>query len=175
MKIFIAKLPYQFQEADITELFTPYGDVSSVNLIMDRETGRSKCYAFVEMPDDEQAINAIANLDQKQVQDKEIAVSQAKEREKPAGGGGFRGGSGGGGFRGGNGGGGGYRGGNSGGGGYRGGNGGGGGGYRDRNSGGGNSGGGGYRDRNSGGGYGEKRDNGGYRDKGKFDGGNEDY
>src|SRR6202012_2056042 len=130
MKIFIAKLPYQFQEADITELFSPYGDVSSVNLIMDRETGRSKCYAFVEMPDDEQAINAIANLDQKQVMDKEIAVSQAKEREKPAGGGGgYRGGSGGGGgYRGGNGGGGGgYRGGNSGGG-YRGGNGGGGGG-----------------------------------------------
>lgn len=171
MKIFIAKLPYQFQEADITELFTPYGDVSSVNLIMDRETGRSKCYAFVEMPDDEQAINAIANLDQKQVQDKEIAVSQAKEREKPAGGG-FRGGNGGG-YRGGNGGGG-YRGGNSGGG-YRGGNNSGGGGYRDRNSGGGNSS--GYRDRNSGSGndrYSDKRDSGGYRDKGKFDN-NDDY
>ncbi len=50
MKIFIAKLPYQYQEADITELFATYGEVGSVNVIMDRETGRSKCYAFVEMP-----------------------------------------------------------------------------------------------------------------------------
>ena len=146
MKIFIAKLPYQYQEADIAELFATYGEVASVNLIMDRETGRSKCYAFVEMPNEEEAINAIANLDEKQIMDKAIAVSQAKERpERSSGGGGFRSGGGGGGYRGGNsgGGGGGYRGGNSGGGGYRD-KGNGGGGYRDK----GNSGG-GYRDRGS--------------------------
>ena len=144
MKIFIAKLPYQYQEADISELFAAYGEVASVNLIMDRETGRSKCYAFVEMPNDEEASNAITNLDEKQIMDKAIAVSQAKERpEKTGGGGGFRSGGGGG-----------YRGGNSGGGGYRGGNssgGGGGGNYRDK---GGSSGGGSYRDKgNSGGSY----------------------
>jgi RNA recognition motif-containing protein len=147
MKIFVAKLPYQFKEADITELFAGYGEVSSVNLIMDRETGRSKCYAFVEMPNDEEANSAITGLDQKHVFDKPIAVSQAKEREKSSGGGGFQrnnprssGGGGGGGYQprgGGSGGsGGGYnkdRGGNSGGGGYnkdRGGN----SGYRDRGS-----------------------------------------
>jgi len=143
MKIFVARLPFQFGEADITELFTPYGEVSSVNLIMDRESGRSKCYAFVEMPDDEQAATAISNLDQKQVMDKELAVSQAKERDKPSGGG-FRSGGGGGYNRGG------------GGGGYN--RGGGGGGYnRDRGNGGG---GGGYnRDRGNGGG------GGGYREK----------
>ena len=78
MKIFIAKLPYQFQEAEIAELFAAYGEVASVNLIMDRETGRSKCYAFVEMPNDEEASNAITNLDEKQILDKPIAVSQAK-------------------------------------------------------------------------------------------------
>ncbi|MES2426089.1 MAG: RNA-binding protein [Bacteroidota bacterium] len=138
MKIFIAKLPHQYQEADVTELFTPYGEVSSVNVIMDRETGRSKCYAFVEMPDDEEAQNAITNLDEKQLLDKTIAVSQAKEKtDRPSGGGG--------GYRGGGAGssGGGY---NRGGGGYN----------RDRSSGGGgynkdrgNSGGGGYRDRGS--------------------------
>jgi RNA recognition motif-containing protein len=88
MKIFVAKLPYQFKEADITELFAGYGEVSSVNLIMDRETGRSKCYAFVEMPNDDEANNAISGLDQRQVLDKPIAVSQAKEREKTSGGGG---------------------------------------------------------------------------------------
>lgn len=137
MKIFVAKLPYQYESADVSELFAPYGEVSSANVIMDRETGRSKCYAFVEMPDDNEAQEAINNLDGKSILDKEIAVSQAKEKERTErpGGGGYRGGNGGG-YRGGNGGGG-YRGGNSGGGGYRGGNGGGGYGGGDRNSGGG--------------------------------------
>ncbi|TSJ38734.1 RNA-binding protein [Mucilaginibacter corticis] len=164
MKIFIAKLPYQYQQADIIELFAPYGEVSSANVIMDRETGRSKCYAFVEMPNDEEAQNAITNLDEKQILDKTIAVSQAKEKtDRPSGGGGYGGG---GGYRGGSGGGGGYRGGNSGG---------GGGGYnRDRNSGGG----GGYnKDRgNSGGGYNKDRDRSGggsYRDRGGKE--NSDY
>jgi cold-inducible RNA-binding protein len=158
MKIFIAKLPYQYQEADIAELFATYGEVASVNLIMDRETGRSKCYAFVEMPNDEEATNAITNLDEKQILDKPIAVSQAKERpERTGGGGGFRSsGGGGGGYRGGNssGGGGGYRGGNS-----------GGGNYRDKGNGGG---GGSYRDKGNGGGGGNYRDKGNNR-------GNSDY
>jgi RNA recognition motif-containing protein len=124
MKIFVAKLPHQYQSADVSELFTPYGDVSSANVIMDRETGRSKCYAFVEMPDETEAQNAITNLDGKSILDKEIAVSQAKEKERTerSGGGGYRGNSGGGYNR------------NSGGGGYRSSN--SGGGYnRDRNSG----------------------------------------
>jgi RNA recognition motif-containing protein len=155
MKIFIAKLPYQYQEADITELFAEYGEVSSVNLIMDRETGRSKCYAFVEMPNDEEAQNAITNLDEKQILDKAIAVSQAKEKTDRPSGGGYGGGGGG----------------------YRGGNSGGGGGYRGGNSGGG---GGGYnKDRgNGGGGYNKDRGNGGgggsYRDRGSNKG-NSDY
>lgn len=139
MKIFVAKLPYQYESADVSELFTPYGEVSSANVIMDRETGRSKCYAFVEMPDENEAQNAITNLDGKTILDKEIAVSQAKEKERterPGGGGGYRGGGGGGGYRGNSGGGGGYN--------------------RDRSSGGG---GGGYnRDRNSGGGGGYSKD-----------------
>jgi cold-inducible RNA-binding protein len=145
MKIFIAKLPYQFQEADLTELFAPYGEVSSANVIMDRETGRSKCYAFVEMPNEDEAQNAIDNLNEKEILDKTIAVSQAKEKERserPSGG--------------------------YGGGGYRGGNSGGGGGYnKDRGNGGGynkdrgNGGGGGYnKDRGNGGGGGSYRDRG---------------
>jgi RNA recognition motif-containing protein len=138
MKIFIAKLPYQYQEADITELFATFGEVSSVNLIMDRETGRSKCYAFVEMPNDEEAQNAITNLDEKEILDKAIAVSQAKEKTERTGG--YSGGGGGG-----------YRS-SGGGGGYRGGN--GGGGYNK------DKGGGSYRDRGNGGGGGSYRDRG---------------
>ncbi|MEO8886822.1 MAG: RNA-binding protein [Mucilaginibacter sp.] len=153
MKIFVARLPYQFKEADIAELFAPYGEVSAVNLIMDRETGRSKCFAFVEMPDDDQANAAIAGLNEKQILDKAIAVSQAKEKERierPAGGG--------------------YRGGSGSGGGYRGGNSGGGSNYRDS----GNSGG-GYRGGNDRGSYRDKGDSGGnYRDRGNS-GGNRDY
>ncbi|MFD0750119.1 RNA recognition motif domain-containing protein [Mucilaginibacter calamicampi] len=153
MKIFVARLPYQYQEAQITELFAAYGTVNSVNLIMDRETGRSKCFAFVEMPDSNEANTAIAELNERKVLDKNIAVSEAREKERPAGGGNFGGGNRGG-FRGGNDSGGGYKkygnddrrssgGGN----GYRDRNSGGGGnGYRDKNSGGGNN----YRDRNSG-------------------------
>jgi cold-inducible RNA-binding protein len=158
MKIFIAKLPYQFKEADVTELFAPYGEVSAANVIMDRETGRSKCYAFVEMPNDEEALAAISGLNETQILDKAIAVSEAKEKERterPSGSGGS------GGYRGGNSGGGGYRGGNSSGssdGGYRGGNSGNGGGsfrnndkkagssYRDNDK---RGGGGGFRDRNN--------------------------
>nr|WP_294794761.1 RNA-binding protein [uncultured Mucilaginibacter sp.] len=98
MKIFVARLPYQYQEAQIADLFAAYGTVNSVNLIMDRETGRSKCFAFVEMPDSTEANNAIAELNERKVLDKNIAVSEAREKERPAGnfGGGNRG------FRGGN-------------------------------------------------------------------------
>lgn len=147
MKIFIAKLPYQFKEADVTELFAPYGEVTSANVIMDRETGRSKCYAFVEMPNAEEASAAISGLNDKQILDKAIAVSEAKEKERterPSGGGGYRSGGGGG-----------YRSENSGGG-YRGGNSGGdyrnsdkkpGGSYRDNDK---RGGGGSYRDRSNG-------------------------
>lgn len=152
MKIFVARLPYQFKDADIAELFASYGEVSSVNLVMDRETGRSKCFAFVEMPDEDQANAAIAGLNEKQILDKAIAVSQAKEKERterPAGGG-YRSSGGGGG----------YRGGNSGGGGSN---------YRDS----GNSG--GYRGGNDRGSYRDKGDGGGnYRDRGNS-GGNRDY
>lgn len=95
MKIFIAKLPYQFKEADVTELFAAYGEVSAANVIMDRETGRSKCYAFIEMPNAEEAVAAISGLNNTQILDKVLAVSEAKERtEKPTGGGGYRGNSG---------------------------------------------------------------------------------
>lgn len=157
MKIFIAKLPYQFKEADVTELFAPYGEVTAANVIMDRETGRSKCYAFVEMPNDDEAQAAISGLNETQILDKAIAVSEAKEKERterPSGGGGN----------------GGYRGGSSGGGGYRGGNTGGSsdGGYRSSNSDG------GYRGGNSGGGNfrnSDKKAGSSYRDNDKRGGG----
>lgn len=110
MNIFVGSLPFKLQEAELKQLFEAYGEVSSVKLINDRETGRSKGFGFVEMPDDESAQQAIEALNGSEVGGRNIAVSQAEER-KPSGG--SRGGYGGGGNRGG-----GYGGGNRGGGGY---------------------------------------------------------
>lgn len=123
MKIFVGSLPYKVEEADLQELFAAYGEVSSVKIIMDRETGRSKGFGFIEM-EDEAGQKAIDGLNGTEISGRTIAVSQAEER-KPSSGGGR------GGFGGGNRGGGGYGGGNRGGGGYGGGgNRGGGGGYQ---------------------------------------------
>ncbi|WP_462264108.1 RNA recognition motif domain-containing protein [Mucilaginibacter sp.] len=113
MNIFVGSLPYRLEEADLKELFEAYGEVSSVKLITDRETGRSKGFGFVEMADDEAAQKAIQGLNGSEISGRAIAVSQAEQR-KPSGGGGFGGGGsrgGGGGSRGGYGGGGGNRGG----------------------------------------------------------------
>jgi RNA recognition motif-containing protein len=120
MNIFVGSLPFKLKEEDLKQLFEAYGEVSSVKLINDRETGRSKGFGFVEMPDDESAQQAIEGLNGSEVAGRTIAVSQAEERkpaERKSFGGGNRGG--GGGYGGGNRGGGGY------GGGYRGGGGGG--------------------------------------------------
>jgi cold-inducible RNA-binding protein len=89
MKIFVAKLPPDYDETDIATLFITYGDISTINLVTDRETGRSKGYAFIEMPNDEEALNAISHLDQKQISNnRQLSVSQAQERPRPAGNGG---------------------------------------------------------------------------------------
>ncbi|RYY32207.1 MAG: RNA-binding protein, partial [Sphingobacteriaceae bacterium] len=101
MNIFVGSLPYQLGEADLKALFEAYGEVTSAKIIIDRETGRSKGFGFVEMADDEGAQNAIDALNKSEVKGRTIAVSQA-ENKKPAGGGGGggfnRGGGGGGGF-----------------------------------------------------------------------------
>lgn len=163
MKLFVAGLPNDFDDVDLKEMFELYGTVNFAKVVMDRETGRSKGFGFVDMPDETEARGAIETLDNASIRGKKMAVKEADESNRG-------GGQGGGGDRGDRGGGGGYRGG--GGGGYRGGGDrGGGGGYR----GGGDRGGsGGYRgggDRGgSGGGYrggGDRGDRGGGGDRGR--------
>lgn len=115
MKIFVGSLPYKVEEADLKELFEAYGEVTSVKIITDRETGRSKGFGFIEMSDDQFAQKAIDGLNGTEISGRTIAVSQAEERKpsdrKPSGGGGYGGGGGSrGGFnKGGSGGGGGYQ------------------------------------------------------------------
>ncbi len=144
MNIFVAKLNFSTEEEDLRQCFEAYGDVDSVKIIMDRETGRSKGYGFVEMPDEEAGRQAIEDLNNSEFDGRTIVVKEAEVREKRnnfnrGGGGGYNRGGGGGGYNRGGGGGGYNRGG--GGGGYN--RGGGGGGYN-RGGGGGNN----YRSRN---------------------------
>jgi hypothetical protein len=135
MNIFVGSLPFKIEESELQEIFEEYGEVTSVKIITDRATGRSKGFGFVEMTNEEEAKKAIEELNNAEIEGRTIVVNKAEEKKegsRPSGG--FRGGSGGGGFRGGNsGGGGGFRGGSGGaggGGGFRGGSAGGGGGFR---------------------------------------------
>ena len=105
MNIYISGLSYNTNEADLNELFAEYGEVSSAKVIMDRETGRSRGFAFVEMSDDTAAQKAIDELNGAEYDHKTISVNVARPRkDRPrTGGGGNRGGgdrrsSGGGGF-----------------------------------------------------------------------------
>lgn len=91
MNIYISNLSYGVQSADLEQLFTEYGAVSSAKVIMDRETGRSRGFGFVEMPNDEEAENAIKELNEVEYDGKVISVSEARPRpERPNNGGGGR-------------------------------------------------------------------------------------
>ena len=113
MNIFVAKLNYDTQSDDLQRAFEAYGEVSACNIISDKFTGRSKGFGFVEMPNDDEAREAIAELNDSEMDGRTIVVKEAEDRGSRGGGGGGRGGfgGGGGGSRGGYGGGGGSRGG----------------------------------------------------------------
>ena len=96
MNIFVAKLDYNTSEDTLRGLFENYGTVSSVKVIMDKFTGRSKGFGFVEMDDDSEANNAINNLNDSEVDGRNIVVKEAQPRERRD----FRGGGGGGNDRG---------------------------------------------------------------------------
>jgi RNA recognition motif-containing protein len=129
MKIYVGNLTYDVSESDLEQAFGEFGTVSSVSLIKDKQTGESKGFGFIEMPEVSEGQAAVKEMNGKEFMGRELKVDQAKERPaRPSGGrGGF--GGGGGGRRPSGGGGGGY-GGGSGSGGNRGGNRGGGGGNR---------------------------------------------
>lgn len=128
IKVYVGNLSFQTTDSELRQLFEQFGEVASASVVMDRETGRSRGFGFVEMSNDEQGKAAIAGLNGKNVGGRDLKVNEAQPREARGGfggGGGGRGGFGGGGGGGGRGG---YGGGGGGGGGGRGGYGGGGGG-----------------------------------------------
>ena len=136
-KLYVGNLSYNIRDDDLQQAFAQYGTVSSAKVMMDRDTGRSKGFGFVEMGSDPEAQAAINGMNGQALDGRAIVVNEARPREERPGGYGNRGGYGGGGGGGYGGGGGGYGGGGRSGGGYGGGGGG-------RSGGGGSGGRGGY-------------------------------
>jgi RNA recognition motif-containing protein len=99
MNIYVSNLSFNVTDEDLQDYFAEYGEVSSAKVIMDKFTGKSRGFAFVEMPDDEAAKKAIAELDGASVDGRTIGVSVAKPREDRGNGGGGNRGGGGGGFQ----------------------------------------------------------------------------
>ncbi len=95
--IYVGNISFQSSDADLEQLFGEFGQVDRANVVMDRQTGRSRGFGFVEMPDDAEAQKAIAELNGKEVDGRTLTVNVAKPREERPARGGMRGGGGGGG------------------------------------------------------------------------------
>jgi RNA recognition motif-containing protein len=90
MNIYIGNLPYSISEDELRDLFAAHGEVSSANIIMDRDSGRSKGFGFIEMPDKAQGEAAINAINQTDVQGRSVRVNEARPRNDNRGGGGGR-------------------------------------------------------------------------------------
>lgn len=91
MNIYITGLNYSINDADLNDLFAEYGEITSAKVIMDRETGRSRGFGFVEMPNDAEGQKVIDTLNGTELEQKVISVSVARPRtERPSNGGGYR-------------------------------------------------------------------------------------
>jgi RNA recognition motif-containing protein len=102
MNIYVSNLSFNTSDVELNDLFAQYGTVTSAKVIMDRETGRSRGFGFVEMSDDSEGKEAMAALNNKEVEGRAMSVSIAREkteRSNSGGGGGFSRNSGGGGNR----------------------------------------------------------------------------
>ena len=99
-KLYVGNLSYNVSSSDLEQLFAQHGTVRSAEVIMDRTTGRSKGFGFVEMESNEEAAKAIQSLNGQQQDGRALTVNEAKPRESRGGGGGrgYGGGGGGGGY-----------------------------------------------------------------------------
>jgi RNA recognition motif-containing protein len=82
MNIYVSNLGFNVKDEDLKNFFTPYGEVSSAKIIMDRITGQSRGFGFVEMGDDSAAKKAITELDNGLVDGRNIKVTEARPREE---------------------------------------------------------------------------------------------
>src|SRR5689334_15515121 len=88
MKLFVAGLPYDLYDDELVEIFQKFGKIASAKVAMDKETGKSKGFAFVEMPNDEEAREAIEHLNDISLGKKPLVVKEADDRNGPPSGGG---------------------------------------------------------------------------------------
>jgi RNA recognition motif-containing protein len=97
--LYVGNIPYETSEAQLGELFGTVGQVESVHVMRDQATGRARGFAFVEMATDDDAQQAITQLNEKQFDGRALSVNEARPKPQFGGGGGYdRGGSGGGGY-----------------------------------------------------------------------------
>jgi RNA recognition motif-containing protein len=82
MNIYVGNLSYGLSENELRDAFSAYGEVSSVKILMDRETGRSRGFAFVEMPNQREAEAAVAQLNGKDVGGRALRVNEARPRDR---------------------------------------------------------------------------------------------
>ena len=80
-KLYVGNLPYKVRDNDLADLFSPYGEVTSAKVMMERGTDRSKGFGFVEMSTDEEAAEAIKQLNGKDLGGREIMVNEARPQE----------------------------------------------------------------------------------------------
>jgi len=108
-KLYVGNLPYSFRDSDMEQAFSQYGQVTSAKVMMERDTGRSKGFGFVEMSNETEAQAAIKGMNGQQIGGRGLVVNEARPMEsrppRSGGGGGYGGGGGGGGYGGGGGGG----------------------------------------------------------------------
>ncbi len=78
MNIFVGNINYRLTNETLKEIFVPYGEVTSARIVIDKVTGRSKGFGFVEMPDQEEALKAIAALHETEVMGRKLIASEAK-------------------------------------------------------------------------------------------------
>src|SRR5205085_3641685 len=78
--LFVGNMSFHTTESELTELFKPFGQVTRVHLVTDRETGRARGFAFVEMPNDEEASKAIAGLDGKELGGRNLTFKEARPK-----------------------------------------------------------------------------------------------
>jgi len=95
MKLFVAGLPYDLDDAELEEIFEKFGTIASAKVSMDKETGKSRGFGFVDMPNDDEAREAIEHLNDISLGKKPLVVKQADDKGS-GGGGGYRSGGGGG-------------------------------------------------------------------------------
>ncbi len=81
MNIYVGNLSYTLDESELREAFAAYGEVSSVKVLMDRETGRSRGFGFVEMPNQAEAEAAVAEINGKEIGGRALRVNEARPKE----------------------------------------------------------------------------------------------